>query len=104
MRQQAAKVAERELDLTNKETEFIRKQRKKGVYDVFRPPCDKNLHKKLDFHSKWEADNVNSVWRRYHHRRDPVTNLCYFNTPAKNMEAAQEVRFDKSLDHDARIK
>ena len=69
----AAKVAERELDLTNKETEFIRKQRQKGVDDVFRPPRDKNLHKKLDFRNKWEADHVNSVWRRYHHRRDPVT-------------------------------
>ena len=33
-----------------------------------------------------------------------MTNLCYFNTPAKNMEAAQEVMFDKSLDRDARIK
>ena len=30
--------------------------------------------------------------------RDPVTKLCYFNTPAKNMEAAQEVMFDRSLD------
>ena len=67
LEEQAAKVAERELDLTNKETEFIRKQREKGVDDVFRQPRDKNLHKKLDFRSKWEADHVNSVWRKYHH-------------------------------------
>ena len=102
--EQATKITERELYLTNKETEFIRKQREKGADDVFRPARDKNLHKKLDFHSKWEADHVNSVWRKYHHRRDPVTNLCYFNTPAKNMEAAQGVMFDKSLNHDARLK
>ena len=104
LEEQAAKVAERELDLTNQETEFIRKQREKGVDDVFCPPRDKNLHKKLDFRSKWEADHVNPVSRKYHHRRDPVTNLCYFNPPAKNMEAAQEVMFDKTLDRDARIK
>ena len=52
------KAAEREQDLTNKETEFIRKQRQKGVDDVFRPPRDKNLHKKLDFRNKWEADVI----------------------------------------------
>ena len=51
--EQASKITERELDLTNKETEFIRKQREKGADDVFRPARDKNLHKKLDFHSKW---------------------------------------------------
>ena len=95
---------EREVDLTNKEMEFIRKQTEKGADDVFRPARDKNLHKKLDFRATGEADHVNSVWRKYHHRRDPVTNLCYFNTPAKNMEAAQEVMFDKSLDRDARLK
>ena len=75
------KAGERERDLTIKETEFIRKQRQKEADDVFRPPRDKNLHKQLDFHSKWEADHENSVWRRYHHVRDPVTKLCYFNAP-----------------------
>ena len=65
LEEQAAKIVEREVDLTNKETEFIRKQREKGADDVFRPARDKNLHKRLDFHSKWEADHVNSVWRKY---------------------------------------
>ena len=51
----------RELDLTNKETEFLRKQREEGADDVFRPAHDKNLHKKLDFCAKWEEDDVNSV-------------------------------------------
>ena len=71
--EQANKIAEQELDLTNQETEFVRKQREKGADDVFRPPRDKNLHKKLDFRAKWEEDHVNSVWRKYHHVRDPVT-------------------------------
>ena len=61
LEEQASKVAERELDLTNKETEFIWKKREKGVDNVFCPARDKNLHKKLDFRSKWEADHVNSV-------------------------------------------
>ena len=102
--EQANKITERELDLTNKETEFHHKQREVGVGDVFRPARDKNLHKKLDFRAKWEEDHVNSVWRKYNHVRDPVTKLCYFNTPAKNMEAAQEVMFDKLLDRDACLK
>ena len=101
--EQATKITERELDLTNKETEFVRKQREKTADDVFHPPRDKNLHKKLDFRSKWEDEHTNSVWRKYHHVRDLVTKLCYFNTPAKNMEAAQEVMFDKTLDRDARL-
>ena len=99
--EQATKITERELELTNKETEFLRKQE---AGDVFRPGRDKNLHEKLDFRTKWEEDHVNSVWRKYNHVRDPVTKLCYFNTPTKNMEAAQEVMFDKSFDRDARLK
>ena len=81
--EQATKITERELDLTNKETEFVRKPREKGADDVFYPARDKNLHKKLDFRSKWEEEHTNSVWRKYHHVRDPVTKVCYFNTPAK---------------------
>ena len=104
MVEQANRITEREIDLTNKESEFLRKQREKVADDVFRPARDKSLHKKLDFHAKWEEDHVNSVWRKYNHVRDPVTKLCYFNTPAKNMEAAQEVMFDKSLDRDARLR
>ena len=43
--EQANRITERELDLTNKETEFLRKQREEGADDVFRPARDKNLHK-----------------------------------------------------------
>ena len=64
LEQHMVKAAERERGLSIKETKFIRKQRQKEADDVFRPPRDKNLHKKLDFRSKWEADHVNSVWRR----------------------------------------
>ena len=104
LEQHMVKAAERERDLSIKETEFIWKQRQKEADDVFRPPHDKNLPKQLDFRSKWEADHVDLVWRRYRHVRDPVSKLCYFNTPAKNLEAAQEVMNDKSLDRDARFK
>ena len=67
LEEQAAQIVEREVELTNKETEFIRKQREKGADDVFCLARDKNLHKRLDFRSKWEADHVDSVWRKYHH-------------------------------------
>ena len=66
LEEHAALIVEREVEITNKETEFIRKQREKGADDVFRPARDKNLHKRLDFRSKREADHVNSVWRKYH--------------------------------------
>ena len=76
LEEQAAQIVEREVELTNKETEFIRKHREKGADDVFRPARDKNLHKRLDFRSKWGSfsdllptkckvmGNIRSGWQK----------------------------------------
>ena len=104
LEEEIIRSGERARDLARRESEFLRNQMKNGANDIFRLPHDKNLHRNIDFHNKWEADHMSSVRRKYNHMLDPVTKLCYFHTTAKNVEATQEVMFDKSLVRDDRLK
>ena len=88
--------------LTNKETEFMRKTLDYKAANAFRPPRDEELHRNLWFNDM-AIDPNNSVYKKYSYSVDPKTKMCYFYTPAKNIEAAQEIMQNKSLPEEERL-
>ena len=87
LQEEAIRTAEKTLELTNKETEFMRKMMDYKATKTFSPPRDEKLHRNLGFNDM-AIDPNKSVYKKYSYSVDPKTKMCYFYTPAKNVEAA----------------
>ena len=99
LQEEAIRRGEKTLELTNKETEFMRNTMDYKATNTFRPPRDERLHRNLGFNDM-AIDPNKSVYKKYSYSVDPKTKMCYFYTPARNMEAAQDIMQNKAIPED----
>ena len=64
LEEEAVRTGEKTLELTNKETEFMRKTVDYKATNTFRPPRDVKLHRNLGFNDT-AIDPKKSVYKKY---------------------------------------